>query len=361
MRIPKVLSVVCVVGLGLWLTSLPTHAQVATCIAADAAETQFSTIQASYEERIAAVTKRTQEESARIAEEAPDPNAVEAMVDIQIDVSSHDEEIILHLPEVTMKDQTLSLDLPQVTMVDQEWIFHTPSIRMVMSCTPGLPETVCEWKTRDVGFGIKTDILECYTRAGDDICLEIPEPFMEEQRIVLGVPEVTMATTEFVMGVPEIAMKEQRIVITLPDFTVRQVSAEIAETKEISQELAARAGAETSTLSTQMKADLSQASVERIKSTFACQIDALELQRVAALAMIDTNVSAVTGALEAARQAGATQIAESTENSLAALIAGRDHAQKKFDLARDQLTAAMDEALIKASDAGLRVAVSPPN
>lgn len=336
-------------------------AQTDQCAALSAGGMERSSeIKARYQGRIDQITTDTKQQADQLAADGPDPdNAVEGAIKFDLDFSSHDEEIIFHLPEVTIKDQALSIDLPQVTMKTQDWIFHTPSTRMETQCTPGLPETVCKWVTRDIGLGIKTDIYECYMRAGSDICLDVPVIFMEEQRISLDVPEVTMDTVEIVMGIPEVTMKENRMVITVPDITVKDVEAEISETRQKGQELASRSKEQSQTLSTQMKAELDQVALDSIKESYTCQMDSLNLKRTAALGEIDKNISAITGGLEAARASGATQIADSNERALASLVANRDKVIAMFDEAAATMTSQMEGQLGKASQAGLAVAILP--
>lgn len=112
----------------------------------------------------------------------------------------------LHLPQVAMKDREVSLDLPQAEMKRQEWIFHTPSIRMKRVKIGEYPE------------------FHGFTVRWSPIWADVPEPFMQEQRVVLDVPEFKMGRTSFVIGVPEFSWRETQFKIDIPEITVHDIS-----------------------------------------------------------------------------------------------------------------------------------------
>lgn len=310
-------------------------------------------IQVAYAADIKAMENRIKSESEQIKEDSPNPdNAVEAAISFDLDVSSHNEEFIFHLPEVTVKDQKISLDLPQVTMKEQKWAFDLPATKMKMQCINGIPETVCKMTTRDIGFGVKIDVPECYTRAGKDMCSEIPVFYMERHEAILGVPEFKMDRTDFVMGIPEVAMEEQRIVITIPDFTVKNVKVEADETKKKADELSISAKKESEELAYNLKSEIEQASLGGIRETFDCQRRNLEAQRLSTVAKLDANLEVFSVSLQKAREVGASEIAAQMEKSVKEMGAARDAAESKFQEAMSGLNDEMQKALKAAVDKG---------
>jgi hypothetical protein len=109
-----------------------------------------------------------------------------------VETSMKRVDISLDLPEVTMKNQDWIFDLPTVRMKDSDIIFHLPSIRMKRVKTGEYPEFTCH------GFPPKCTV------KWSPIWTDIPEPFMEEHRIVIGIPEFYMNEQRFVVGVPEL-------------------------------------------------------------------------------------------------------------------------------------------------------------
>lgn len=333
---------------GLLLNSYATAANVCSASQADL-QSKISEIQKRYATKTDDFKRKIEQDVAAIKEDGPDPdNPVEAGVQLDFDITSHEEEFIFGLPEITVKDQELSLDLPQVTVKDQTWSYDLPTTRMRLQCTPGIPETVCGTRVEDVGFGIKTDVPYCELRAGADICLDLPELYMERHEIILGVPEFTMAKTSFVMGIPEITMKDQRIVLTIPDFTLKDVKVEQTKTEEASKALSNSAKAEAAQSAATLKSEVEQVSIQGIKDIFGCQISNLEVQKNDSLAKIDNTLLVFKSTLDKAREVGASDIAANTEASLVKLIEARNGAATKFDDAITKTKGDMEKTLKKA-------------
>lgn len=128
---------------------------------------------------------------------------------LKFDVSWDDVSVKFDLPEFKMVTQNWTLDLPQVTMINKEMIFHTPSTRM---------------GTQKVGQYPEFHGLEIVWK---DILIDVPEFFMQEQRIVVGIPEFKMDQTTITLDVPEVEMKTQEIIMGLPQFTLREAKVDI--------------------------------------------------------------------------------------------------------------------------------------
>jgi hypothetical protein len=324
-----------------------------SCTETSQLKDKIDAIQVSYAGDVKAMENRVKSEAETIQKDAPNPdNPVEAAISFDLDVSSHDEEFIFHVPEVTMKDQKISLDLPQVTMRQQKWIFDLPATKMELQCINGIPETVCKMVTKSVGFGIKIDVPECYTRAGQDICTEVPVFLMEKHEVVLGIPEFIVDRTEFSMGIPEVTMKEQKIVLTIPDFTVKNVKVEAKETKEKAEELSTSAKKDAAELSYKLKSEIEQTSLQGIRDTFDCQRRGLEAQRVSSLSKLDANLEVFKVSLQKAREVGAAEIAAQMEKSLTDLGVARANADLKFQEALGGLNSEMDKAIKAAVGKG---------
>lgn len=149
-----------------------------------------------------------QKEGGEIEELAERP-----VVEIDIDVQMKLQTWKFHLPQVAMREQTWKLDLPQVAMRRQEWIFHTPSVRMERRKTGEYPEFYCD---------TSTFIPKC-TVKWSPIYVDLPVPFMQEQRISLDVPEFTWDTTEMKLHVPEFTWELAEMKLHVPEFTVNAI------------------------------------------------------------------------------------------------------------------------------------------
>ncbi|KFF24139.1 hypothetical protein [Chryseobacterium vrystaatense] len=159
-----------------------------------------------------------------------------------VETTMNTVKISLDLPQVTIKDQDWIFDLPAVTVKDTDIIFNLPSIRMKRVKTGEYPEVTCH------GFPPQCTV------KWSPIWADIPEPFMQEHRIVIGIPEFYMNEQKFVVGVPEITMEQQDISFDLPSITIK-TRADIG--KEVSDEAAALAN-ETKMLVDQKKESLKE-------------------------------------------------------------------------------------------------------
>jgi hypothetical protein len=149
-----------------------------------------------------------------IEDDSPNPGTVGGTLNIDFDVTWKDVSIKFDLPEVTMTLQKWNFDVPQVTMKQQEIIFHTPSTRMGTQKVGQYPE------------------FHGFTVVWKDILIDVPEFFMQEQKIVMGIPEFKMDTTSIELHVPEFTMKTEEIILGLPQFTLKSVTGEVHNIQE---------------------------------------------------------------------------------------------------------------------------------
>ena len=208
--------------------------------------------------------KALSEKYGAAAEDLKEKHENEAWADF--DIGWDETRITFDLPEVTMVRQDWSLDLPQVTMTNQEMIFHTPSSRMGTQKVGQYPEFH--------GFEI----------VWKDILTDVPEFFIQEQRIVVGVPEFRMDTTAISLDVPEFAMKTQTFIMGLPQFTLKafkvdiQLEADVLKASATSEVTAVKQEAAKESI-----ADFSKAA----NTMFSCFRTSLQNKRLETAALME--------------------------------------------------------------------------
>ncbi len=238
-------------------------------------------------------------------------------------VTSHNQEIILGLPDVTMKNQTMILKLPDITMKDQTWSWDRPAVRMVNVQTGTYPEFTCQG-------------LSC-TVKWSPIITSVPQPYMVHEQIVIGVPEFSMRDNTIIMGVPEFSIREQKIILTIPDFTLEDIEAQATWVQKSSNDVAQRMQNDMKKYVGQAKSDAEKASVTEMSQMFACEGQQLEDKEKTALAQVDQQSAVVQASLAKAQQVGAAQMAAQMQDTLNKLNASRAEVVKQFDDARKQL------------------------
>ena len=203
-----------------------------------------------------------------------------------VETTMNTVKISLHLPEVTIKNQDWIFDLPTVTVKDSDIIFHLPSIRMKRVKTGEYPEFTCS------GFPPQCTV------KWSPIWVDVPEPFMEEHRIVIGIPEFYMNEQKFVVGVPEITMKQQEISFDLPTITIK-TREDIG--KEVSDEAIALAN-ETKILVNQKKDSLKERMkieiIPKAISMMNCFRDSLSERKQEIYNSFDPAINQITEALK---------------------------------------------------------------
>lgn len=239
-------------------------------------------------------------------------------------------KISLDLPQVTIKDQDWIFDLPAVTVKDTDIIFHLPSIRMKRVKTGEYPEFRCG------GFPPECKV------TWSPIYVDVPEPFMEEHRIVIGIPEFYMNEQKFVVGVPEITMEQQDISFDLPSITIK-TRADIG--KEVSEEATALAN-ETKLLVEQKKESLKERmKIEIVPKAIAmmnCFRDNLTEQKQLIYNAFDPAINQIT---ESLKNLIARSVPETDDdyikvkNNLDELLEKRKVAIAKIDTSLEELDA----------------------
>jgi hypothetical protein len=299
----------------------------------------------SHLERQTAVRKKQMEaEISKLQGQAPDTEGdpTVAVTKLHFKVTSHNQEIILGLPDVTMKDQKMILKLPDVTMKDQTFGWDRPAIKMVNVQTGEYPEFTCEHFACSVKFS--------------PIITSVPQPIMVHEQAIIGVPEFSMRDNTIIMGIPEFSIREQKIILTIPDFTLEDIEAQANWVQTSSNDLSQRMQNDMKNLVTQAKSDAEKASVTEISQMFACQGQELENKEKAALAEIDRQSAVIQASLAKAQQVGATEMAAQMQDTLTKLNASRAEVVKQFDAARKQIADAKKKTF---SAGGLQTQSTP--
>lgn len=180
-----------------------------------------------FEKEVEAVKVRYQPEIDQIEkdgkaleDEALEPNAVEALIDVDFSIEWKDEKISFDVPTVIMKTKDISFDVPEVSMRTKKISFDVPAVRMKKWCVAKVPQ----------GFPLK---MKC-------IIAEKPEPYMRRQEIKIDLPKVVMKTKSISIDIPEFSMRTTSIILTLPHITVRKMSLHVKNLKSKGDLLKAR-------------------------------------------------------------------------------------------------------------------------
>lgn len=235
-------------------------------------------------------------------------------IGVDFDIRWKTTEFSLDLPEITMKDQTWSLDLPQITMKDQEILFETPSVRMKTVKTGEYPEFYC------------SGLFDCRVR-WSPIYIDVPEPFMQSQRIVLSIPEVRMGRTEFVLGIPEFTLTTQRFSLDLPEITIKDINAQADLARRDGEALSAEAQQRADNLKQSFKANAQMELGVDVAAMFDCFQQQLMTQKNTAMKGFEDGIALIQSTITAMvsnKVPDENPMLQKAKASLADLLAQRD-------------------------------------
>ena len=138
---------------------------------------------------------------------------MEAIINVDFDVTWKNVDLIFDLPSITMKEQRISFDLPETTMKLQTFSWDRPDICMEYVKFP--------W-----GGGF-----------------HVPKPCMKREEIKLHIPEFTMKNQEIIMHLPEFRMERTHWVLGLPQITIKNVKVETEKIQRRGNEIQAEGDA----------------------------------------------------------------------------------------------------------------------
>jgi hypothetical protein len=272
-------------------------------------------------------------------------------VAFDVDVKWKDTDIIFDLPSVTMRNQDIIFGVPQTTVKDREMRFGVPGIRMVRHKTGQYPETTCHDTWIRIG-PLKTKGAPSCTVTWHDIYIDIPEPYVQQVRIVMGIPEFRWDDTRIVMGIPEVTMQRQRWVVGVPQFTVRSTVLNPGPIEDRSSSLQNRIAETRQNQQRDMTKDLS--------GLYGCYRDGIAQKRADTANLFAASINQLDTIIKSVTQQGGNPAAlegqDGTTSDLVArradLVAKRDAALASFDKSLTDLD--MSE---KTAVAGLSPAV----
>jgi len=266
----------------------------------------------------------------KLADDYHKPDDIGAVLGLDFDIDWKEVKIVFDLPSVTMRTKSVSMDIPEVSMQRQDIIFHTPSVRTVTKKVGQYPEfhgLNIVWK---------------------DILTDVPEVFMEEQRIAFDLPSVTMKTQDWKIDLPDFTMERQEWFVKIPQFTLKNITVETEKIKaageqlqEEGRQIGERMKAEINTVPSGGSAKTTQDAIG-LKTQISAQFDG------AITTLMNTINELVAKGIDPIKVPGANGDLN-LRKQLADLIAQRDAAIRKVEMA---LAPANAEAAAEPATAG---------
>ncbi len=248
-----------------------------------------------------------------------------------IDIEMRDVNFSLDVPQFSVERRDIKFDVPQVTMKNRDIIFHTPSVRMKRVKGPPI------WKVKCTEPTWSKPIPKC-TGWWDDTWIEIPEPFMQEQHIVLGIPEVRMDTTSLALDVPTSEMKRQDFSLKVPSVTVRSKVSEAKKVESKAKELTKKYEKEGERLTQEVKELSKERLAPRMVAVFSCHRGHITAQLEATPRPFDLALASINESLAQLTSKGVP----SDDDDYAAISTQRDKLINDRAVAVDKMEEALE-------------------
>ena len=267
-----------------------------------------------------------------------------------IETSYENHTVALDVPQVSTSIQEWKFSLPTVVIKDNDIVFNLPELVMKTVEGPKIPQVTCRMETECVGprwARICTDVPKC-TTTWVPTYFDVPTWETREHRIVIGVPNVEMREEKIVIGIPEVSMKRQEITFKIPQVTLRFIKDAGKRTAAGAANIAQEAAIASAQKRLAMKERIRFEVVEPATKMFNCYREQIIEKKNEISATFDPEITKMVDALKRLVSSGVPENDDDYINQKAlldAVIAKRNAAIEKFDLALSKIDEAAKEAI----------------
>jgi hypothetical protein len=250
-------------------------------------------------------------------------------------------QVVLNVPQTTMRTNHVSFDVPKVTLSDQSFVVSTPTVEMRREPGPPTPRTTVRMVQRCLG-PICTDVPET-TIEWEPTWIDIPVTVWRDVRVVIGIPVVTMERQEISFDAPEITMGETTLAIDVPTLTLRFIKDAGRRTAAMAAALMQSAQEAVTKKQLEFRSRVQNEVTPLAHSMFSCFRDSLTKSRADAVAIYQPQIDMLTASVAALAARQVSEDAPEMKGARAALA--------QATLNRDGALASFDEALTKLNEA----------
>lgn len=216
--------------------------------------------------------------------------------------------------DITFRERAFSIDLPSVTMRRQRIAVDIPEVTMRVR-TASWDEPVVVMRRQKIG---EKPEMTCNWRGCTvrwrPIYTDIPTTEMRRREVSTSIPQVKMTRRDMSTDIPELTMRTQRWSTRVPEFTIENPIP--TEGPDDGRELEARA----ENLAARMNEDVSTAT----DALYGCFGDDLVIKRQDAALQFDVAINQLTAAIDTLTAAGADPRRAPAEDGVVDLVQQRD-------------------------------------
>jgi hypothetical protein len=286
-------------------------------------QAKLDEVQARFKKRLEEIKADGTRQINEVTEDSPDPNSVEATVDMTFDVKFKTTSIKFDIPKFSKELQKIIFDIPVVKMSTKSISWDVPATKMERRCIAKKPVITCNWK------GCETEMKCMY--------MDFPVPYMKRMEIKVDMPEFTMKKQELSFDKPVIKLETIEIILKLPQFHLRELSGELKEQESEFKEI----GSEMESKVAIAKNEMDQSLITEIAGQVEIIFDEIRKQlideRANVCSQFDNAISKMKSTIKILKENNATNEIPKLESELSKLVEDYKTVLNEIDLSIEQL------------------------
>ncbi len=290
-------------------------------------------IKAQFEKRIEEISKNGSDRINEITDDSPEPNNVEATLNVTFDVKWKTTSIKFDIPKFTNERQTISFDVPTVKMVTKTFSWDEPATRMVTKCIGKKPEFYCH------GFPPKCKVeMTC-------IYADVPEVYMRRREIKTDIPEFAMKRQEISFDKPVVSLQTIEIKLDLPQFYLRELTGELRDQQNEIEDVSSDMETEITKAQNEMDAKLLTEISAQITTLFSEIRTSLLSERANVSTYYDEAISKMKTTIKILKENNAVDEVGKLEPELSKLVSDYSQILSEIDKSIEDLNLQQIEAI----------------
>lgn len=290
-------------------------------------------IKEKFEKRIEEIKTNGSRKINEITDDSPDPNNVEATLNVTFDVKWKTTSIKFDIPTFRNERKDISFHVPSVTMKTKEISWDEPAVRMVTKCIAKKPEVTCK------GFPPSCTVkMKC-------IYADVPEPYMKRRVIKFDVPEISMKQQDISFDVPEISFETIEIKLDIPQFYLKSLSGELKDQKDDIEDVSSEMETEINNAKNEMDDSL----LSDVSAQITALYDEIELslfeERKNVSNYYDDAIAKMKSTIKILKANNANDEVAKLESKLSSLIADYSEVLSQIDQSIENLNAQEVDAI----------------
>jgi hypothetical protein len=280
-------------------------------------------VQARFEEKI----KKIKEDGSRrindVTDSTSNPNSVEAVIDVEIDVNFKTTSIKLSIPKFSKELHKIIIDIPTVKMVTKTLSWDVPATKMETRCIAKKPVVTVS------GLSVKTE-MKC-------IYMDFPVVYQKRMEIKVDMPEFSMKKHEISFDKPVIKFEVAEIKLNLPQFHLKSISGGLQKKEEKFERIGKEMEGQVAVAKKEMDESLLSEVSDQVEIIFGDIRKQLLNERENVSKQFDEAVSKMKNTARILKENNATEELEKIENELSKLVEDYKNVLAEIDSGIEQL------------------------